>query len=149
MELNSKQKGKLTELQCITAFIQQGCSVSIPYGDDSRYDFIADIDGQLIKVQVKTSSLKRNTENAIVFSCRSTHVNCSGVKNVRYNANEIDYFATYWDNQCYIVPIEESSVEKTLRFAPPKNGQTKGIAFAKDYTLEKQLNKIKEEVAEH
>lgn len=149
MELNSKQKGKLTELQCITAFIQQGCSVSIPYGDDSRYDFIADIDGQLIKVQVKTSSLKKNTENAIAFSCRSTHVNCSGVKNIRYNAKEIDYFATYWDNQCYIVPIEESSVEKILRFAPPKNGQIKGVAFAKDYTLEKQLNKIKEEVAEH
>ena len=126
MELNSKQKGKLTELQCITAFIQQGCSVSIPYGDDSRYDFIADIDGQLIKVQVKTSSLKKNTENAIAFSCRSTHVNCSGVKNIRYNAKEIDYFATYWDNQCYIVPIEESSVEKILRFAPPKNGQIKG-----------------------
>lgn len=149
MELNSKQKGKLTELQCITAFIQAGCSVSIPYGDDSRYDFIADIDGQLIKVQVKTSSEKKGTENAIVFSCRSTHVNCSGVKNIRYNANEIDYFATYWDNQCYIVPIQEASVEKTLRFAPPKNGQIKGVSFAKDYLLEKQLEKIKEEVVEH
>ena len=149
MELNSKQKGKLTELQCITAFIQAGCSVSIPYGDDSRYDFIADIDGQLIKVQVKTSSEKKGTENAIVFSCRSTHVNCNGVKNIRYKANEIDYFATYWDNQCYMVPIQEASTEKTLRFTPPKNGQIKGVSFAKDYLLEKQLEKIKEEVVEH
>ena len=149
MELNSKQKGKLTEMQCLTAFIEQGCSVSIPYGDDSRYDFIADIDGQLLKIQVKTSSSKKGTSDAIIFSCRSTHVNCSGVKNIRYNKDEIDYFATYWEGQCYIVPVEECSVVKTLRFAPPKNGQIKGITFARDYTIENQLSKIKEEVTEY
>lgn len=149
MELNSKQKGKLTEFQCMTAFMEQGYSISIPYGDDSRYDFIADIDGKLIKVQVKTSSLKKGTEDAISFSCRSTHVNCSGVKNVRYDEKEVDFFTTYWKGQCYLVPIQECSTEKTLRFLPPKNGQTVNISFAMDYTLEKQLEKIKEEVAKH
>lgn len=143
MELTSKQKGNLTELQCLTAFIEQGCGVSIPYGDNSKYDFIADIDGQLLKIQVKTSSLK--DENAIKFSCRTTHLNCKGVINERYSSDEIDFFATYWDNQCYLIPISECSVEKTLRFAPTKSGQTKGITFAKDYTLEKQLQKVKEE----
>lgn len=142
MELDTKKKGNLTEMQCMSAFIEQGCGVSIPFGDNSRYDFIADVDGYLLKIQVKTASLK--DENVIKFSCRSTHVNCTGVKNVRYSANEIDYFATYWDNQCYLIPVEECSVEKTLRFAPPKNGQTKGITFAKDYLLHIQLTKIKE-----
>lgn len=142
MELDTKKKGNLTEMQCMSAFIEQGCGVSIPFGDNSRYDFIADVDGYLLKIQVKTASLK--DENAIKFSCRSTHVNCTGVKNVRYSANEIDYFATYWDNQCYLIPVEECSVEKTLRFAPPKNGQAKGITFAKDYLLHIQLAKIKE-----
>lgn len=144
--MTSKHKGNLTELQCLAAFVEQGCTVSIPYGDNSRYDFIVDIDRRLYKIQVKTSSLKKDTDNAIVFSCRSTHVNCSGVKNVRYNENEIDFFATYWENQCYLIPIKESSVEKTLRFAPPKNGQVKGISFAKDYTIELQLSKLEEVV---
>ena len=142
MELTSKQKGNLTELQCITAFISLGCGVSIPYGDNSKYDFIADIKGQLYKIQVKTSS--KIDENSIHFSCRSTHVNCAGVKNERYSNDEIDYFATYWDNQCYLIPIQECSVSKTLRFAPPKNGQIKGISFAEQYTLEKQLLKLEE-----
>lgn len=142
MELDTKKKGNLTEMQCMSAFMAQGCGVSIPFGDNSKYDFIADVDGYLLKIQVKTASLKDG--NAIKFSCRSTHVNCTGVKNIRYSANDIDYFATYWDNQCYLVPIEECSVEKTLRFAPPKNGQTKGITFAKDYLLNVQLAKIKE-----
>ena len=147
MKLDTKKKGNLTEMQCMAAFMSCGCGVSIPFGDNSKYDFIADVDGQLLKIQVKTASKK--DDNSIKFSCRSTHVNCTGVKNVRYSANEVDYFATYWNGQCYIVPISECSVEKTLRFAPPKNGQTKGITFAADYCLEKQLNKIKEEVAEN
>lgn len=147
MKLTSKQKGNLTELQCLTAFMEQGCGVSIPYGDNSKYDFIADINGKLLKIQVKTSSLK--DEGAIKFSCRSTHVNCSGVKNERYSSDDIDFFATYWNGKCYLVPIAESSVEKTLRFVLPKSGQLKGISFAKDYELAKQLQKVKEEVTEH
>ena len=98
---------------------------------------------------IKKCKCKLKDENAIKFSCRSTHVNCTGVKNVRYSENEIDYFATYWNNQCYLVPVRECSVEKTLRFAPPKSGQLKGITFAKDYLLDIQLAKIKEEVAKN
>ena len=143
MELDTKKKGNLTEMQCMSAFMEQGCGVSIPFGDNSKYDFIADVNGRLLKIQVKTASLKN--DNVIKFSCRSTHVNCTGVKNIRYSANDIDYFATYWNNKCYLVPVEECSVEKTLRFVPPKNGQIKGITFAKDYLLNIQLAKIKEE----
>ena len=143
MELTSKQKGNLTELQCLAAFIEQGCGVSIPYGDNSKYDFIADVKGKLLKIQVKTSSLKDDGA-AIKFSCRTTHVNCTGVKNERYSVDEIDFFATYWNNQCYLIPVAECSVEKTLRFIPPKSGQLKGISFAKDYLLANQLQKVKE-----
>lgn len=143
MELTAKQKGNLTELQCLTAFYEQGCHVSIPYGENSRYDMIVDVNGKLIRVQVKTSSLKHNDSNAIEFSCRSSYINSTGVKNVRYNANEIDYFATYWNDKCYLIPISECSTAKTIRFAPPKNGQKSGISFAKDYELSKQLEIIK------
>ena len=144
MELDSKKKGNLTEMRCMAAFMEHNCGVNIPFGDNSKYDFVADVEGKLLKIQVKTASLK--DENAIKFSCRSTHVNCTGVKNIRYSAEEIDYFATYWNNECYLIPIEECSTEKTLRFAPPKSGQVKNITFAKDYALSVQLAKIKEKL---
>lgn len=143
MELNSKQKGNLTELQCLTAFYEQGCHVSLPYGENSRYDMIVDVNGKLLRVQVKTSSLKKEDENAIEFSCRSTRVNSQGTVSNKYTSDEIDYFATFWKGVCYLIPITECSVSKTLRFAPPKSGQIKGISFAKDYELQTQLNKIK------
>lgn len=117
----------------------QGCGVNIPYGDNSKYDFIADINGNLYKIQVTTASIKGD---AIYFSCRSTHVNCAGVKNERYKAEDVDYFATYWEGNCYLVPISECSAIKTLRLDIPKKGQLKGISFAKDYELAKQLSKI-------
>lgn len=144
MELSTKQVGNLTELQCLTALCELGYNVSIPYGDSARYDIIADICGKLIRIQVKTSSLKNaDDENVIHFSCRSTHTTSQGVNNVRYSEDEIDYFATYWKNKCYLIPISECSTTKTLRLALPKNNQTKGISFAWDYELEKQIDKIK------
>lgn len=142
IELASKQKGILTELKCITAFNELGYHTSIPYGENSRYDFIADINGKLIRVQVKTAHYRDDTQTSIVFSCKSTRKNTSSVKSVRYNKQEIDYFCTYFNNKCYLVPVEECSTEKTLRFEPPANGQIVGITFAKDYELEKQLNLI-------
>lgn len=143
MELSTKAKGNLTELQCITAFYQLGYQVSIPYGENSRYDFIADVNGKLIRVQVKTSSIRHEAKGAISFSTASTRINSTKNITNKYTKNEIDYFATFWNNKCYLVPVEETaSREKTLRFIPPANGQIKGITFAKDYELEVQLAKI-------
>lgn len=139
MELTPKQKGNLTELQCLTAFIQQGCTVSIPYGDCARYDFLVEYNGKIIKVQCKTSRLFGDNNDGILFPCRSTE---PGMKERRYTKEQIDYFCTYFNNQCYLVPIEECSIEKRLRFIPPKNGQRVGISFAEDYKLEIQLPKI-------
>ncbi len=95
--LSSKQKGNLTELQCITSFYELGYTVSIPYGENSRYDFIADIHGKLIKVQVKTSS-EKDEGKTFEFSCRSTRVNAQGNISRQYTADEIDYFCTYFKN---------------------------------------------------
>jgi hypothetical protein len=67
-------------------------------------------------------------------------VNCAGVKNVKYTSNDIDYFATYWDGACYLVPVSECSNEKTLRFKSPANGQLKGVNLAEHYRLENQLH---------
>jgi hypothetical protein len=139
--LDSKKKGNLTELQCMSAFMACGCGVSIPFGDNSKYDFIADVDGKLLKIQVKTSS--ERIDGSIKFSCRSTHVNSSGVKNVKYTSDDIDYFATYWNGICYIVPVTECSVEKTLRFKAPNSSQVQGITMAYHYQLDNQLTIIR------
>ena len=142
INLEPKQKGNLTELQSITAFYQLGYQVSIPYGENSRYDFIADINGKLIKIQCKTS--REIEEDVIEFSCRSCRSNTQSNLERRYSKKEIDFFCTYWKEKCYLVPVEQCSTSKKLRFVAPKNGQKVGISYAKDYELSKQLDLIKE-----
>lgn len=141
--LNAKQNGNLTELQCITSFYELGYKVSLPYGEDSRYDFIVDIDGILIKVQVKTCRVLEDN-SVITFSCRSTRINSQGCYHRQYSKDEIDYFCTYYNNKCYLIPVEECSNEKRLRLKPPKNNQRGKINYAKDYELFSQVQKIKQ-----
>ena len=143
--LKNKDKGIVTELQCIVAFNQLGCHVSVPYGENSRYDMIVDIEGFLIKVQTKTASLSKDG-GSIKFKCESTYTDGHVVKTRKYNKSEIDYFCTYYNNQCYLVPVEECGSYKYLRFSAAKNNQTKGINLASDYELEKQIDKIIEEL---
>lgn len=132
-------KGMTTELDCIRSFIAAGFQVSIPYGDCARYDFLADKDGKIIRVQVKSSSWTDETKTAFMFYARSTHINSKGVKQQRYDETQIDYLATFFEGKCYVIPVQECSITKTLRFVPPKSGQLKGINFAVDYELENVL----------
>ena len=140
--MDSKFKGNITELEVLTYVTKLGYQVSIPFGDRERYDQIWDIHGKLIKIQVKTASLVSESGTAIKFSCRSSQRSKGKTKNTRYLKSEIDYFATFWNNQCYLIPIEETSTEKILRFDPPKNGQLKSITFADQYKVEEMLLKI-------
>ena len=137
--MDSKFIGNITELEVLTYITKLGYQVSIPFGDRERYDQVWDINGKLLKIQIKTS---RYTNDAIKFSCRSSHRVKGKCVHTQYTSDEIDYFATFWDGKCYLVPIEETSNEKTLRFCLPKNGQTKGITLAKDYEVEEVLKKM-------
>ena len=140
--MDSKFKGNITELEVLTYITKLGYQVSVPFGDRERYDQIWDVHGKLIKVQVKTASKVDENDTAIKFSCRSSQRSCGKTKNTRYSKDEIDYFATFWNGHCYLVPIEETSTEKVLRFDPPKNGQLKGITFADKYKVEEMLLSI-------
>lgn len=137
---NTNIKGLTTELQCQTYFVQLGYIVSVPLGPQ-RYDFILDTGKELLKIQVKTCS---NNDPAILeFSTKSTHYNNKkGYYRVQYSEDEVDYFCTFFENECYLVPFSEvGSSCKKLRLLPTKNGQVKNICFAKDYIAKEVLER--------
>lgn len=141
LELTTKQKGNLTEVQCLAEFISKGLDVSIPYGDCARYDFIIDINNKLYRIQCKTAT--QLSEGVYTISCRSCKTRASGNSRRSYTEDEIDFFGTYINGKCYLIPVNEtSSHSKTLRFVPTGNGQS--VTYAFDYELEKQINKLKQ-----
>lgn len=138
----TQSKGNLVELQCIGKFIELGYECSIPYGNAAKYDFIVDVNGKFLRIQCKSSShpIDKNTgeynTDVIQFSCVSQTVNTQKTTRYTYDKTQIDYFATVFNNQVYLIPVEECSTHKTLRFTPPKNNNT-NYNDAKNYEIEK------------
>ena len=135
--MTSKDVGNITEVSCMLEFMKLGYPVLIPYGDCQRYDFVVEINGKFYRIQSKTANDTYINEGYIVFRCDNTTTKNGKVVHHSYDENEIDYFSTFYDGKCYLVPVNECSREKRLRFTAPKNGQTRGITFASEYELEK------------
>lgn len=142
--LSSHFIGEITEQQVAIEFLKLGILVSKPLVQSSRYDFIVDINHRLYKIQVKTSTPKE--ENAYIqFATSTSHTNTQGTLNLTYTEEDVDYFATMYENQCYLIPQQECGKRaQRLRLVPTLNGQTKGVLFAKDYHLEDVINTLKD-----
>ncbi len=134
-ELNSKQKGNITELETMLAFMKLGYTVLTPYGDCNRYDFVVEVNGKFLKMQSKTSK-EENDGATFKFSCRSCNRQNGKIIHHQYSEDEIDYFVTTFKNKVYIVPVKECGSDKRLRLIPPANNNISNVNWAKDYELE-------------
>lgn len=129
---NTKRIGNLTELACLTRLYEIGCAISIPFGNSEKYDAIIDWNNKLYKIQIKHANEHIDEEGKIDYisiNCQWQGHNANGYKKHNYQANEIDYFATFYNGECYLIPQNECSSAKQLRITPPKNNQRKGITF--------------------
>lgn len=136
---DTKIKGLVTELQCQLYFTKMGYNVSVPLGEDCRYDFIIDVDSILIRVQVKTCKIDKNR---ILIPTRSSRSNTKENKTIKYDKEEIDYFATFYNDVCYLIPVEQCSSTKSLYF-DENVAKTFNGSYIYNYAAEKQLEKIK------
>ena len=140
--MTSKDVGNITEVSCMLEFMKLGYPVLTPYGDCQRYDFVVEINNKFYRIQSKTANDTYLNDGYIVFRCDNTTTKNGKVVHHSYDENEIDYFSTFYSGKCYLVPVNECSREKRLRFTAPKNGQTKGITFASEYELEKVVENL-------
>lgn len=133
--LSSHFIGEITEQQVAIEFLKLGILISKPLVQSSKYDFVADINHKLYKIQVKTGSFKEDAY--LEFATSTSHTNTKGTLNLSYSEDDVDFFATVHENQCYLIPYELCGKRsQRIRFVPTKSGQTKGILFAKDFHLE-------------
>jgi hypothetical protein len=136
-EISTQIKGRVTELSVANEFLKRGFTISQPLVDD-RYDFIADVNGKFITLQVKTCHY--DSDGYLEFKTCNTHTNTSSTTYRNYKNDNVDYFATFYDGQCYLIPVAQcGSRQQRLRTQPTKNGQVKGITFACDYEIDKIL----------
>jgi hypothetical protein len=119
------------------ALIDVGLEVSVPFGENCRYDLVVDRAGDLTRVQCKTGRLR---DGAVRFATASTYGHLPSPRDLRrHYIGQIDAFAVYCPETTgvYLIPIGHvlSHATAYLRVEAPRNGQRKRIRFASDYEI--------------
>ncbi len=132
-----KQIGDRTTLALMLALVDAGYDVSVPFGENSRYDLIVDREDNLSRVQCKTGRLRDGT---IRFATASTYGHLRSPREVRRSyTGEIDEFGVYCPETggVYLVPIADVPTRACayLRVDPPRNAQRLRIRFATDFQI--------------
>lgn len=138
--MNTSRKGDETEAIILGRLMNRGVSVSVPFGDNDRYDLVVDDREQLYRVQCKTGSW---VNGSVRFNLYTSTVSSDGRVDSDYTAEEIDVYAVYSEETdgVYWVPIGETGKgEMRLRVEDPHPKAPKSkINWASDYAISRRF----------
>ena len=142
--LSSRHKGKIGELEVIKRLCSMGIPVYTPIVDDG-IDIVANINGEYISIQVK-STVSKKSKDVIKFELTSnTYDSESGnkykVKHGVYDPNKVNYFALY-DIESQDLFLIKNTGKKgiSLRTRAPKNNQKRKVNYKSNYDFDTVIN---------
>lgn len=132
--MDSQRKGDLTEAIVIAELKRREVPVSIPFGDNERYDVVIETpDGALLKTQIKTGWL---ADGVIAFHTTSQHTNSTGNVYKSYDG-DIDVFLVYCYETERVYWVREDAFNDSIRLRVEKPKQLHdSINWAEDYELD-------------
>lgn len=117
----------------LSALVQRGYEVSVPFGSGQPYDLLVDLGGrEFLRVQCKRAWPVRG---CVVFNSRSTDHG----RGPQSYIGLADIFGVYFPpvSAVYLVPIDAvAAFEGRLRLEPTRNNQRKGIRLASEYEID-------------
>ena len=132
-----KDIGDRSALAIAIALQGIGHAVYLPFGENTRADFVIDDGTRLARVQCKTGRLRNGVVQFKTCSSYAHHSNPASV--ARDYLGQIEYFAVYCPKTggIYLIPIEDIPLKWAgcLRVTEARNGQKLRIRYAKDYEI--------------
>ena len=138
--MNSKRIGNIGEAKVLAKFVEMGIPIYIPFGDDEKADLIAEFDGKLNKIQVKTSIKSKN--GCSIFDLTSSTAHRTNGERRKYLNSEIDYFALYSldRDKIYLMKVPDNPLSAiTIRFEDTKSGMKSRVNYESDFLIENVL----------
>ena len=138
--MNSKRIGNIGEAKVLAKFVEMGIPIYIPFGDDEKADLVAEFNGKLNKIQVKTSIKSKNGCSIFDLTSSTAHRTNGGRRN---SNSEIDYFALYSldRDKIYLMKAPDNPMTAiTIRFEDTKSGKKIGVNYESDFLIENILN---------
>lgn len=139
--MNSKRIGNIGEAKVLAKFVEMGIPIYIPFGDDEKADLVAEFNGKLNKIQVKTSIKSKNGCSIFDLTSSTAHRTNGGRR--KYSNSEIDYFALYSldRDKIYLMKAPDNPMTAiTIRFKDTKSGKKIGVNYESDFLIENILN---------
>lgn len=105
--MDTKLKGDISEQSVILFALQKGWGVAKPIGDRLPYDVILDINGRLVKVQVKSAWFDAVKSNYVVDNRRTKTNRRTMIRDV-YKSDDFDFAIVFISelNIFYVFPFE-------------------------------------------
>ena len=131
--MDTKKKGQITEANVMLSLLKK-FTVLIPYGENQKYDFVLEKNGEYKTVQCKTGRIRNG---AIIFNLYSVVRDKDTKKHKKVTYHNVDYFGVYCEatNKSYLVSSEIlPQYEGTLRVDEPAIKYS-FIRYAKDFEL--------------
>ena len=136
---NSKEKGNIGEAIILSEFVKRKIPVSIPFGDNQRYDIIAEFNGKLNKIQVKYTDQKE-VNNSITIPTSSSYNHTTNKQRKKY-INDVDYIACYinkW-NECCLIPIDKIGNKTAIKIRKERTKNAKHCWTIAEFSFDKIL----------
>jgi len=105
--VNTKQKGDIAEQAAILQALKRGWGVLNPVGDHLPYDLVFDVQGALVRVQVKYAWLDESSQNYVVDN-RRTKTNRRTMIRDEYDSTDFDFALVYIPDYdlFYVFPVD-------------------------------------------
>jgi hypothetical protein len=132
--MESHRKGDLTEARVVTELKQREVPVSLPFGDNERYDAAIETpSGRLLRAQIKTGWYR---DGVVQFKGYSQHTNSEGNTYKPYG-DGIDCFLVYSHEaeRLFLVWEDEVDANMTIRIENPEQ-QHATTNWAEEYAFD-------------
>jgi PD-(D/E)XK endonuclease len=123
--INRRQQGDLGEASAIEWLTRIGATVLIPLGHSPDYDLVAEVEGRLLRVQVKTSTYIEATRNGhkrfqVTLSTNGGNQSWTGVTR-RFGQTRCDLlFVLAGDGRRWLIPTAQIEGETGINLGGPK-----------------------------
>ncbi len=110
--MDTKLKADIAESAVVTALLKRGFRVLKPVGDRLPYDLALDVNGKLLRLQVKSAWYYNGS---YTVDTRRTKTNRRRMLRVRYDENDFDFAIVYIERleTFYVIPVSKFSAYKS------------------------------------
>lgn len=125
--MDTKLKADIAESAVTTELLKRGFRVLQPIGDRLAYDLAVDLQGKLLRLQVKSAWFDSNAK-CYVVDARRTKTNRRRMLRQRYGAGDFDFAIVYLAGLgvFYVMPVSVfSSYGSTITFIETDKRQRK------------------------